>query len=200
MLKWRETSFGIAVYYRKGIFMQVGYLIHGTSTRDDDWFPWLEASLKPRVNIERLWLPQPFDPDPLEWERAMEEQMNPVAGTLLVAHSLGCLATLRYIEQNPVKDLRLVLVGAFDQLLPAYPQLDAFCQPPLDYAQIKTKVSAATIITAQDDYVVPTNLSVQVAQRLAAKLIELPTGGHFLTSDGYQQFPLVKAECLKLID
>ena len=79
-------------------------------------------------------------------------------------------------------------------------QLEAFCQPPLDYAQIKTKVSAATIITARDDYIAPADLAVQVSQRLAAKLIELSTGGHFLTNDGYQQFPLVKAECLKLID
>ena len=27
--------------------MKKAYLIHGTSTRDDDWFPWLEKAARP---------------------------------------------------------------------------------------------------------------------------------------------------------
>lgn len=185
---------------KEGEFMQIGYIIHGISTRDDDWFPWLEATLQPPIQLKRLWLPNPFNPDPLEWDQAIAEQIEPADGMLLVAHSLGCLATLRYVEQHDLKDVRLVLVGAFDQPLADYPQLDDFCQPPLDYEQIKPKIKAATVITAQDDYVASAALAVQVAQHLDAKLINLPTGGHFLTNDGFQQFPLVKKECLKIME
>ena len=42
--------------------MKKAYLIHGTSTRDDDWFPWLEKAARPAIELDRLWLPDPFAP------------------------------------------------------------------------------------------------------------------------------------------
>ena len=30
---------------------QKAYLIHGTSTKDDDWFPWLEKAAKPEIYL-----------------------------------------------------------------------------------------------------------------------------------------------------
>lgn len=38
------------------------YLIHGTSTRDDDWFPWLEGAAAPEIKLDRIFLPNPFSP------------------------------------------------------------------------------------------------------------------------------------------
>ena len=40
--------------------MKKAYLIHGTSTRDDDWFPWLEKAARPAIELDHLWLPDPF--------------------------------------------------------------------------------------------------------------------------------------------
>ena len=34
--------------------MENAYLIHGTSTRDDDWFPWLEEEAKPIIALDRI--------------------------------------------------------------------------------------------------------------------------------------------------
>ena len=63
--------------------MTTAYLIHGTSTRDDDWFPWLEEALAPAVKLERLWLPDPFAPTQAAWDSALEDQIKPADGLTL---------------------------------------------------------------------------------------------------------------------
>ncbi|AGL88035.1 putative esterase [Limosilactobacillus fermentum F-6] len=117
--------------------MTTAYLIHGTSTRDDDWFPWLEEALAPAVKLERLWLPDPFAPMQAAWDSALEDQIKPADGLTLVAHSLGCVTALRYLARHPeIKGANLVLVGAFVDPLPTYPSLDAYMAGELDLKEV----------------------------------------------------------------
>lgn len=176
--------------------MSKAYLIHGTSTRDDDWFPWLEKAVAPAIELDRIWLPDSFNPDPKEWANAIDDQIPHAGGqsVTMVAHSLGCIAALRFVERHALQNVKLVLVGAFAEPLPSYPQLDEFVTPPLDFNNVRAKVGRATVITAQDDPIAPYQDSVAVANQIGAKLIVRPTGGHFLSDDGYTEFPLVKTE------
>lgn len=181
--------------------MTKAYLIHGTSTRDDDWFPWLEQEAQNEgITIDRLWLPNPFNPNQREWNNAVDQQINATDGLTLVAHSLGCITALRFIERHDLKNANLVLVGAFDQGLPAYPELDPFMKPALNYSHITSKINQATVIAAKDDPIAPYQNSVQVANKINAKLIVQPTGGHFLTSDGFTKFPLVLKELTQIMN
>lgn len=178
--------------------MTKAYLIHGTSTRDDDWFPWLEEAVAPAIKLDRIWLPEPFNPSPIEWAQAIDQQVPAEDGVVLVAHSLGCISALRFIERHRINDARLLLVGAFDQPLPTYPQLDRFVTPPLQYDQVTPKVSQATVIAAQDDPIAPFTGNAQVARTLNAKFIGQATGGHFLSSDGFTTFPLAAKELQRI--
>lgn len=178
--------------------MKKVYLIHGTSTRDDDWFLWLEQAAAPSIQIKRLSLPEPFAPQQAAWNAAVDKQITPTDGLILIAHSLGCITALRFVERHQIKDTRLLLVGAFDQGLPTYPELDQFMRPTPNYKKITPKISKATVITAKNDPIAPYQSSIQVAHRLGAKLIIRKTGGHFLASDGFIQFPLVLKELQRL--
>ncbi|KRN58648.1 RBBP9/YdeN family alpha/beta hydrolase [Limosilactobacillus secaliphilus] len=175
------------------------YLIHGTSTRDDDWFPWLEQVLKPAIELDRIFLPDPFAPDRTAWDGAVDDQLPHDGAVTVVAHSLGCVTALRYAARTPLTQVNLVLVGAFDQPLPTYPQLDQFMKGKVDYDAIKQKLGKATVITAQNDPIAPYQYGVSVANHLGAKLIVRPDGGHFLSSDGYTQFPLVEKELQRVM-
>lgn len=104
------------------------YLIHGTSTKDDDWFPWLEKAAAPEIKVDRLDLPNPFDPDQQQWNQAVDAQIPVEDGITIIAHSLGCVTALRYVERHQIKDVKLILVGAFVDNLPAYPKLNNFMQ------------------------------------------------------------------------
>lgn len=179
--------------------MKKAYLIHGTSTRDDDWFPWLEETAKGEgISVDRLWLPNPFNPNQDEWNGAVDDQIDPTNGITLIAHSLGCITALRFVARHDIKNVNLLLVGAFDQGLPAYPELDSFMTPAPDYSQITPKIDQATIITAKNDSIAPYKNSVQVANKIKAKLIVQPSGGHFLASDGFTKFPLVLKELSRI--
>ncbi|RVU70339.1 MULTISPECIES: alpha/beta hydrolase [Lactobacillus] len=170
------------------------YLIHGTSTKDDDWFPWLEQAAAPEIKVNRLDLPNPFNPEQNEWNQAVDAQIPVEDGITIIAHSLGCVTALRYVERHQIKDVNLILVGAFVDPLSAYPELNNFMNPAPDLSKIKSKISHATVITAVNDPIAPYKMAVKVANELGAKLIVRENGGHFLSSDGYTEFPLVLKE------
>ena len=181
--------------------MKKAYLIHGTSTRDDDWFPWLEQVANEKgISVDRLWLPTSFTPNQQEWNSAVDDQIPVEDGITLIAHSLGCVTALRFVERHAINNVSLLLVGAFDQGLPAYPDLDYFMQPSPDYAKITPKINKATVITAKDDPIAPYQASVAVAKKIKAKLIVQPTGGHFLSSDGFTNFPLALKELSRVVN
>lgn len=180
--------------------MTTVYLIHGTSTKDDDWFPWLEQAAKPSIKVKRLTLPNPFNPKQDEWAAAVNQQIPAQDGVTIIAHSLGCITALRFVEQHQISNVNLILVGAFAEPLPTYPELDNFMTPRPDYSQIKDKIAQATVITAQNDPIAPYQYAVAVANSINAKLLLRPTGGHFLSSDGYQEFPLVLDELQDMVN
>jgi predicted alpha/beta hydrolase family esterase len=179
--------------------MSTAYLIHGTSSRDDDWFPWLEQAVEPDFDLERLYLPDPYQPVQEDWNEAVDEQIPAEDGVTLGAHSLGCITALRFIERQRISHANLVLVGAFDQPLPDYPELDNFMKPAPRYDRITPKVDKAVVITAVDDPIAPFEMAVKVANQLQADLIARNHGGHFLASDGYTKFPLVLEELQKIM-
>ena len=78
---------------------------------DDDWFPWLEQAVAPAIQLERLWLPEPFNPDVQAWDRAIDDQITKDDDLTIVAHSLGCIAALRFIQRQSLHNVRLILVG-----------------------------------------------------------------------------------------
>lgn len=178
--------------------MKKAYLIHGTSTRDDDWFPWLEKAAKPDIELDRIWLPDPFSPVQSAWNKSADDQIKPEDGITLVAHSLGCITAVRWLARHDVKNVGLLLVGAFDQPLPSYPELDEFMQGSVDYRQVRPKIGRATVIVAKNDPIAPYQFGVAMANRLGAKLIVRPDGGHFLTSDGFEKFPLALDELKRI--
>ena len=176
------------------------YLIHGTSTKEDDWFPWLEVALAPTLTLHRLSLPHPFAPTPAAWDAALDQQIPAEDKLTLITHSLGGITALRYLGRHQVTGARLILVAPFDQPLPLYPGLNSFLSPAPDYPALRAKLAAATVIVAKDDPIAPWQQGRRIAQQLDAKLITKAHGGHFLTSDGFRQFPLVEREVRRLIN
>lgn len=178
--------------------MPPAFLIHGTSTKDDDWFPWIEkaaAKATPAIDVTRLSLPTPFTPHPQQWADAIDEQIPVDHDIVLIAHSLGCIAALRWIERHEdAHNIGLVLVGAFDKPLPAYKVLDPFVMPPLDYSKVKNKVTEPVVITAKDDPIAPMRGSLSVPEHLGAQAVLCANGGHFLASNGFTKFPAALSE------
>jgi predicted alpha/beta hydrolase family esterase len=118
---------------------------------------------------------------------------TPDHDTYFVAHSLGGITVLRYLESLK-PDVRIggfVLVAGFNDRLAVHPQLDAFHRPALDCAKLERMAAHRLVIAARDDPAVPHAVSERLAAALKAGCISLDKGGHFLDSDGFVEFPLL---------
>lgn len=184
-----------------GTDMQV-YIVHGyAASPSDHWFPWLRQKLQQQgATVTVIELPSPDAPRPGEWQRAIERQVRGLdESTYFVAHSLGSIALLRYLDSAPA-GTRIggyVLVSGFNDRLPALPQLDSFVTPDLDNGRLVGMTRHRVVIAAADDSIVPFALSRDLATAVASSFVPAERGGHFLASDGYRQFPLVLQELQK---
>ncbi|MZD09988.1 serine hydrolase family protein [Streptomyces sp. SID5785] len=168
-------------------------IIHGYgATPEDHWFGWLAAQLEARgIPTSVPALPDSEAPDPDRWSTAVASDIGtPDEGTILVAHSLGCLTVLRHLSSldGPWRLGALVLVSGFVDVLPSLPELDAhigFVAARLGLAGVAAHVDRLTVIRSDADRYVPPRHTDRLADLLGTRAQVVAGGGHFLASDGF---------------
>ncbi|WP_245154273.1 alpha/beta hydrolase [Rhodococcus sp. 1R11] len=171
-------------------------IIHGYSaTPLDHWFGWLADRLE-RSGFQATVpaLPTPENPDSIEWTDAVSAAVGETdEATMVVAHSLGCLATLRHLKglRRPWRLGSLVLVAGFLKPLPALPELDTFIGDGCDVSGIADRVDVLTVLRSDTDAYVPVEFTDGLAEKLGTKARVAPGRGHFLGSDGVCALPEV---------
>lgn len=177
------------------------HIIHGyAATPKSHWFPWLCNKLADK-NIDYIIyaLPNTNNPTKNEWISYLNENISDLnENSIIVAHSLGCITSLLYLQKKGVKIKGIILVAGFIDRSPMRMFSD-FMVEPLDSELIKTLVNQRIAITAKDDYLVPKRYGKIIKERLDATLIELDEGKHFLDIDGCFELPAVMTEIKKLI-
>lgn len=180
------------------------YIIHGyMANPSNHWFPWLKKKLNDE-NIETkiLDLPDSQNPKLEQWVSVLKKEIhNPDPNTFLVAHSLGCITTLKYLSEMP-STLRiggLVCVSGFSESLPNLPMLNEFTKKKYDIIRVKEISPKSVVIVSEDDKIVSPDLTKGLSKELGSNLISLKKGGHFLDTDGFKEFPEVLGEIDKMI-
>ncbi|MBL1065910.1 alpha/beta hydrolase [Streptomyces sp. 7-21] len=175
---------------------QRALIIHGYgATPADHWFGWLAGQFTARGAAAAVpALPEPHDPDPARWAGAVRAELGtPDAGTVVVAHSLGCLTVLRQLRSlpGPWRLGALVLVAGFLDRLPALPQLDSYIGDGCDVTGIAGRVGRLAVLRSDADPFVPTAHTDRLAGLLGTTARVVPGAGHFLASDGVTSLPEV---------
>ncbi|KAA6226461.1 MULTISPECIES: RBBP9/YdeN family alpha/beta hydrolase [unclassified Campylobacter] len=173
--------------------MQV-YIIHGfESNPKRNWFPWLQENLiLNNINAFTPTLPNSSTPNVDEWlETLSKECKNIDENTYFVAHSLGCLITLLFLQKINKKIGGIILVSGFSKLVNHLPLLENFTKTSLDYENLIKLSPKRLIIAARDDYIIPLNLTHNLAKNLRASYVEFEKGGHFMQEDGFTKMPLI---------
>ncbi|MDP0499194.1 MAG: alpha/beta hydrolase [Verrucomicrobiota bacterium JB022] len=170
------------------------YIVPGYgATPRSHWFPWLRRRLAADgLQAQVVALPAPTNPQPAPWQQALARAVGqPGPTTSIVAHSLGCLTLLHYLQSRPaVKVGAVVLVAGFYEVLDRYPNLQPFFEPALDFGQLRGQAQAYRVIASRDDTHVPLERTQALAQALHAPLKETNRCGHFLAEDGVSRLPL----------
>ena len=180
------------------------YVIHGfMASPSDHWFQWLKEKLEDRgVLVKVLALPDSSAPNPNAWQQTLSENIDNLnENTFIVAHSLGSVSVLRYLES--VEDDQsiggMVLVSGFVSPLPELPQLNSFVDREVNFEKIDKVAPERAVIGSPHDPIVPFTLTEALANELSVDLYSIDNAGHFLADDGYDSFPQILATLLKMI-
>ncbi len=183
--------------------MKKVFIIHGFMSSPNGGFrPWLMAELfKNDVYACALPMPDPYHPKKEAWVEAISNAVNmfPEDEIILVGHSLGVPAILRYLQtlSENQKIIGSVLVSG-----PCYSldienketklrRADNFLDIPFDFENIKQKSKQFVVIHGDNDPKVPFSHAIEISQKLDCKLVSIPNGKHLGNSDGCFELPEV---------
>ncbi|MNH58551.1 putative hydrolase YdeN [compost metagenome] len=184
--------------------MKKVYIVHGYgASPDSHWFPWLANQVKINKNIEVMCvpLPNPETPKLSEWLAALDQHTPSLdEDSYFVAHSLGAITLLRFLHDRQETIGGLLLVSGFTNSLSRLPQLDAFTVDQLNFSTLRNLSKQSIVIAAKDDTIVPYTETALLAEKLAATLITLEHGGHFLKEDGFVEFPVAYEQLRQILE
>ena len=159
-------------------------LLHGYAEIPEMyWLPWMHKRLEEAGY--QVWapsLPDPLKPNLKKWLKATTAQAKTWdANTIVVAHSMGGVLTMRLLETVVKRRLRAVILVSspfastlkFDWFL-------TFFGRPFDWTRIKSRAKAFTIIQSANDPIVPADHALRYVERLDARLVATKSDGHFL--------------------
>ncbi len=162
-------------------------LLHGRSKSPGQaWYPWLkETCQEQHIQCETPQMPHADAPVLAEWLKVIDD-LRPDSNTVLVGHSRGGMAILRWLEQAPaeVKVKKVILVAANHPSI-----IDAFGgdfyegnfprESDYDYEKIKQHCHEFVVFHSRDDDFVAFAAGQKNAKGLNAK---------FRAYDGLQHF------------
>lgn len=156
-------------------------LIHGRNkTPNDCWYPWFVEICK-EYGIECIAPQMPVNDPPVlhEWLKVIDE-LKPDANTILIGHSRGGMAILRWLEKAgaDIQVDKVVLVAANNPNVPDQAMGD-FYGKDYDYTEIKSHCDEFVQFHSIDDDFVPFKSGELNIDGLGGKLLEYKGLEHF---------------------
>mmetsp|Transcript_11994 Transcript_11994/g.19522 ORF Transcript_11994/g.19522 Transcript_11994/m.19522 type:complete len:195 (+) Transcript_11994:266-850(+) len=178
-------------------------IVPGNSTvpiRKCCFYSWAEKELMER-GIPISMAPDPGMPDQLEakksvWLPYIEHGLKCDEHSILVGHSSGAIAGLRFAENNKV--FALVLLAAYDHHLDCeLEKKSGYFDGPFDWEKIKGNCKYIVQFAGTEDCLVPIEIQRRVAKHLApvVEYIEIKERNHFFAPP----FPPLIEKCEQLM-
>lgn len=142
----------------------------------DHWQTWLQAQLPQARRIEQA---QWQEPDLPGWMAAIRATLDLRDPAILVAHSFGCLASIRIIEQHRAAVRAALLVAPADPEKFGF-EAERFLQP---------LGVRALLVASEDDPWMSLGRARTLAAGLGADFLNLGRAGHINARSGYGVWP-----------
>ncbi|KAJ3081792.1 putative hydrolase rbbp9 [Rhizoclosmatium hyalinum] len=173
----------------------------GGDIRPYNFYGWAEAKLKDRGFTPVL--PGPYGmPDPVGakqsiWIPHIRNKMGCNEESVLVGHSSGAVAALRYAEEFKVKGI--VLVAAYDDAMgDDNEQASGYFDGPFDWEKIQENSGFIVQFAGAEDNLVPIEIQRRVRDCLMPKVNyrEAPEGDHFFEPPFDELISLIEEQCV----
>ena len=178
-------------------------LIHGKDTDPSQkWYPWLGGEIK-KMGYKFIApiLPNPKDPTMSDW-LAEIEKTNPDENTILIGHSRGGVAVMRWLEkQQPNKQVKKVVLVATnsgrlkDKAIPNESNYGFYTDGGYDFEKIKLHCHDFVVLHSRDDKWAPFSAGEINAAGLSARFLKFENYGHF--GKGVNEIPELLEEIIK---
>ncbi len=164
--------------------------IHGNGggTAKDNWFPYVKERLeKLGVQVIARAFPDPVLARAKYWLPFIKK-LGADENTIIIGHSSGAIAALRFAENNMI--LGSVLVGGYytDLGLDDEKQSGYF-DAPWDWEKIKNNQKWIIQFNSKDDPWIPIEEARFIHQKLDTEYYEYEHEGHFGADKYYPEFP-----------
>lgn len=173
------------------------YIVHGFGGMPNGgWRPWLMGRVGRDLDIFAcsLKMPNPDNPKKAEWVKEISRNIqNTKEDVILVGHSLGVPAVLRYLESLPKgkKILGAVLVSGpvFSPEEKKYKPIKNFFTGGFDFEKIKKSCKNFAVIHGDNDTVVDIESAYILSGKLNCSIDIVKNGGHLNGSSGCYELP-----------
>lgn len=161
-------------------------LMHGKDTDPTQkWYPWFRKVVEDAgLEFNAPTLPNANDPKIEEWVQELQK-LNPDEETILVGHSRGGVAILRWLEQKESKPVRKVILAATNsgflknKAVPEENGNGFYTASGYDFDAIREKCNEFVVLHSRDDAWVPFSHGEENAAGLRAKFLMFDDRGHF---------------------
>lgn len=165
-------------------------LIHGNGggTGEDNWFPYVKKELE-KAGIEVL---NPTFPDNklarAEYWLPFIKELGADENTILIGHSSGAIAAMRFAEKNQI--LGSVLVGGYyTNLGDEGEEQSGYFDSEWNWKKIKNNQKFIIQFNSKDDPWIPISEARCIHEKLNTEYYETETDGHFGGDKEYLEFP-----------
>ncbi len=178
------------------------YIIHGwDGSPDEPMLQWLKLNLEKQDNeVYVPEMPTPAAPMIEAWVGKLKEVINPSEDVIIVGHSIGCQAVLRYVEtlSENIRIAGIVLIAPWmvldeQTIKDEGEEVRGIAKPwmetPINFVKVKSHIGKVVAIFSNDDKYVPLNQKDLFEKRLGAETIVEHGKGHFTISDGVIELP-----------
>jgi len=192
--------------------MKKAIIVHGWGfTPEDNWYPWLKEKLNEwGFDVVVPEMPESIVPRINAWVEYLNNLLeNSLEGIILIGHSIGCQAIIRYLAQTNKKFEKVILVAGWFQLdrkvindeIGKYGPIvgevvDEWEKTPIYFKKAKNNCSDISVLLSSNE---PYNCVIEnkkvYEEKLGAHVTILENRGHFTTDDGITEIP----EILELI-
>ena len=163
-------------------------LIHGNggSTAGDHWLPSVERELTALgIDVINETFPDNFKARTEYWLPHLES-LGADEGTILIGHSSGALAAMRYAETHRL--LGSVLVGVcHTDLGDSFEAASGYYRAPWQWDRIRDQQRWIAIFNSTDDPHIPIAEARFVAAQLRCSYFEFTDRGHFVDRPGFPE-------------
>ncbi|XP_076437260.1 serine hydrolase RBBP9-like isoform X2 [Babylonia areolata] len=147
-----------------------------------NWYGWLEKKLTSAgVTCILRNFPDPIKARESVWLPFMEKELLCDSDTIIVGHSSGAEAAMRYAETHKVKGIVLVSACVTD-LGEESERISGYYNRPWQWGAMKDNAQFTAQFGSTDDPFIPWEEQQQVAEGLKTELFKFDDRGHFMNS------------------